>query len=73
MEEVEKHASEDDLWIVVHHKVYDVTGFLLDHPGGKNPFLHFAGKDASEAFDKVHPSLDISKITAVIYKGNVSV
>ena len=26
--EVAKHASEDDLWVVVDHKVYDLSDFI---------------------------------------------
>jgi cytochrome b involved in lipid metabolism len=32
---VKKHATPDDLWLVIHGSVYDVTSFLKDHPGGE--------------------------------------
>jgi cytochrome b involved in lipid metabolism len=31
---VAKHASPEDCWIVVNGKVYDLTKFAPDHPGG---------------------------------------
>lgn len=31
-EEVSKHSTLEDLWIVVDETVYDLTGF--EHPGG---------------------------------------
>lgn len=33
-QEVEKHNSQDDLWIVVDGTVYDITEFAPKHPGG---------------------------------------
>lgn len=32
--EISQHASQEDAWIVVNGKVYDVTKFAPDHPGG---------------------------------------
>lgn len=33
-QEIANHAHENDIWIVVNGKVYDVTKFARDHPGG---------------------------------------
>ena len=54
MAEVEKHASEDDCWIVVHGLVYDCTRFLKDHPGGIQSIMIAAGTDCTEEFDAIH-------------------
>jgi cytochrome b involved in lipid metabolism len=32
--EIDKHATADDCWIVVNGKVYDLTTFAPEHPGG---------------------------------------
>ena len=53
MEEVCKHMSYDDLWLVIDGKVYDVTPFMDDHPGGGEIMLSAAGKDATDDFEDV--------------------
>jgi len=53
-DEISKHNSEQDCWVVVNGEVLDVTKFLPDHPGGKKAILLFAGKDATEEFNMLH-------------------
>lgn len=43
-EELSQHNKVGDLWISIHGKVYDVTGWLKNHPGGEIPLLHLAGQ-----------------------------
>ncbi|XP_019459775.1 PREDICTED: cytochrome b5-like [Lupinus angustifolius] len=52
-DEVAKHNHKKDCWIVVHGKVYDVTPFLDDHPGGDEPLLMATGKDATIDFEDI--------------------
>ncbi|ALC43927.1 CG5157 [Drosophila busckii] len=37
-------------WLIIKGSVYDVSGFLAEHPGGADLLLEYAGKDASKAF-----------------------
>merc|ERR1711920_291753 len=53
--EVAKHNSKTDCWVVLDGKVLDVTSFLSEHPGGELAILTFAGKDATEEFNMIHP------------------
>ena len=55
MDEVSKHNSEGNLWVIIEGSVYDLTAFLPDHPGGKKAIMLFAGKDATEEFNMLHP------------------
>ncbi|KAK4374176.1 hypothetical protein RND71_004853 [Anisodus tanguticus] len=50
--EVSLHNSPNDCWVIINAKVYDVTNFLNDHPGGDEILLAAAGKDASEEFEE---------------------
>lgn len=56
MAEVEKHDTEDDCWIVVKGKVYDVNKYLAEglHPGGNASITMNAGVDSTEDFEAVH-------------------
>jgi len=61
MEEVAKHNNKSSCWVILHGRVLDVTDFLKDHPGGELAILTFAGKDATEEFDMIHPKDVIEK------------
>lgn len=57
-EDVERHNTEDDCWIVVKGKVYDVNAYLREsaHPGGNASITMNAGEDVTEDFEAVHSS-----------------
>jgi len=59
-EEVAKHHTEESLWLVIDKKVYDVTKFINEHPGGKRPLLKEdrAGKDVSEKFKSIKKHME---------------
>merc|ERR1711992_377148 len=61
MEEVAKHTTKEDCWVILHGRVLDVTKFLGEHPGGELAILTFAGKDATAEFDMIHPPDVIEK------------
>lgn len=53
-EEVAKNNTEDSLWCIVDHKVYDLTDFADAHPGGNVVLQQVAGQDATTAFYNLH-------------------
>ena len=59
--EVAAHASDGDCWIIVSGKVYDVSEFLDDHPGGKAVLLNNGGKDATDMFEMLHSDSVLKK------------
>ncbi|KAF5303087.1 hypothetical protein FQR65_LT08418 [Abscondita terminalis] len=50
LKEVSFHDSSSDCWVVIYDRVYDVTKFLNEHPGGRDILLEYGGRDASWAF-----------------------
>ena len=54
MDQVIKHNTKNDCWIVIHNKVYDVTEFLNEHPGGSSIIVGIAGQDATDYFEELH-------------------
>lgn len=42
-EEVAKHCTQNDCWIIVNGNVVDVTQFRFKHPGGDDILFDFAG------------------------------
>lgn len=54
-EELGKHNKRGDLWVSIQGKIYDVTDWAKDHPGGEPPLLNLSGQDATDAFVAYHP------------------
>ncbi|KAK7451131.1 fatty acid alpha-hydroxylase [Stygiomarasmius scandens] len=44
-EELAAHKSVSSCWVSRNGKVYDITSFLPDHPGGDDIIVQYAGKD----------------------------
>ncbi|KAL1996007.1 hypothetical protein VTN49DRAFT_542 [Thermomyces lanuginosus] len=73
-QEVSKHNSRESCWIAVRGKVYDVTDFLDEHPGGAAVILKVAGADATAEYDAIHPPELIEEtLPASSFKGEVDV
>lgn len=50
LSEVAEHASASDCWLVIDNKVYDVTNFIPQHPGGSE-IVRGCGQDATDLFN----------------------
>lgn len=62
LKEIEEHNTKDSLWLLIENGVYDVTKFSDEHPGGPEPLMDWAGKDATDAFEDVGHSSDARKL-----------
>ncbi|KAG9152392.1 hypothetical protein Leryth_016758 [Lithospermum erythrorhizon] len=57
-QEVADHNKKHDCWLVISGKVYEVTSFLDDHPGGDDVMINATGRDATDDFEDVGHSND---------------
>lgn len=49
---VATHNQTNDCWLVIKDKVYDVTSYVKQHPGGET-ILKGCGKEATQMFELV--------------------
>jgi L-lactate dehydrogenase (cytochrome) len=59
--EVAKHNSRESCWVIIHGRAYNVTEFLPEHPGGPTIILKYAGKDATDEYEPIHPPDTLDK------------
>ena len=50
LSEIAKHDNQDDCWLLIDGKVYDVTDFVGNHPGGE-AILEGCGIDSTELYE----------------------
>ena len=48
-EEIRKHNKEEDCWMILGDRVFDITSYIKFHPGGRI-ILDAAGKDGTGFF-----------------------
>ena len=51
---VAQHNKPNDCWVIIREKVYNVTAWVPQHPGGALIYIN-AGKDCTQLFDSYHP------------------
>ena len=64
-------GMDKSIWIVIHDKVYDITKFLDEHPGGEEILIENAGADATENFEDIGHSSDAIEILEEYYIGEL--
>ncbi|XP_050208259.1 cytochrome b5-like [Mercurialis annua] len=69
--EVSEHNTPKDCWLVIEGKIFDVTKFLEDHPGGDEVLLSATGKDATDDFEDVGHSSSARAMMDEYYVGEI--
>ena len=67
LEELALHNTAQDCWSTVNGKVYDLTEFVSQHPGGSDKIEQICGRDGTSAFNGEHRGDD----TAISTLGNL--
>jgi cytochrome b involved in lipid metabolism len=74
-EQLSSHNTKSDCWVGYEGKVYDITTWLLKHPGGVKAILPYCGTatEFEEAFIKKHGRSKVKLFMKVaLYMGDVS-
>jgi glycine/D-amino acid oxidase-like deaminating enzyme/predicted heme/steroid binding protein len=71
MEEVSRHNTKDDCWMVIDGKVYDVTSFLENHPGGASIMAAHGGMDVSKHYRYLQHSENAQALRSGLYIADV--
>ncbi|KAF5450474.1 hypothetical protein F2P56_030826 [Juglans regia] len=70
-EEVVTHNETKDCWLIISGKVYDVSAFMEDHPGGSEVLLGATGKDATNDYEDVGHSESAKELMAKYAIGDI--
>ncbi|XP_072967557.1 cytochrome B5-like protein isoform X1 [Typha angustifolia] len=69
-EEVTLHRTRKDCWIIIKGKIYDVTPYVEEHPGG-DAILNNAGGDSTEGFYGPQHATRVFDIVDEFYIGDL--
>ncbi|XP_006823095.1 cytochrome b5 reductase 4-like [Saccoglossus kowalevskii] len=72
-EELSKHNKEDDVWMCIKGKVFNVTSYLEYHPGGVQELMRGAGNDATQLFNEVHKWVNYESMLEKCFVGKLEV
>lgn len=71
--EVAAHSAPGDAWFIIDGKVYDISKFADEHPGGDEIILDNAGTDATGAFVDIGHSDEALRLLKGLHIGEVDV
>lgn len=73
VEELAKHTKQEDAWIAIRGKVYNVTPYMEYHPGGIEELMRGAGQDGTLLFDEVHKWVNFESMLEKCYIGKLKI
>lgn len=60
-EQVAQHNTRSDCWTIIDNKVYNLSSWVDNHPGGDEIIVSLAGKDSTGFFNDQHGDNDFPK------------
>jgi cytochrome P450/NADPH-cytochrome P450 reductase len=70
-EEILRHDSAEDFWVVIAGGVYDVSEWMYHHPGGAEVLVEQYGHDATAAFNSAGHSDEAWNLTETFRVGRL--
>ncbi|XP_055372602.1 cytochrome b5 reductase 4 [Condylostylus longicornis] len=67
--ELAKHCNQNDAWMAIRGKVYNVTKYMDFHPGGVEELKRGIGKDGTALFNQVHAWVNYEQLLAKCFIG----
>ena len=71
MQEIAKHNSTSNCWLIINGNVYGITSYLNQHPGGISAIRPYCGKDGTAAFEGLPHSTNAHQLLANFLIGAV--
>lgn len=68
---VAQHSTQNDCWMTISGKVYNITSYFGQHPGGDRRLLEYCGEDATAAFGAQGHSAFAHQLLADFFVGNI--
>jgi cytochrome b involved in lipid metabolism len=66
--DVAVHNTQADCWTLVFDKVYNITTYIKNHPGGASSISKICGKDGTSIFDNKHGGSSSQALILSTYK-----
>lgn len=71
-QEVSLHNTRDSCYTIVHGKVYDITHYMEEHPGGVDLMFRHAGRDCTADFEAIFHSQKARQMLEQFYVGDLA-
>lgn len=71
-QEIVKHNSTGNCWLIINSKVYNVTSYLSAHPGGVGAIAPYCGREATQVFAGLPHSSNANSLLNGYFIGNLN-